>query len=114
MVELLQTIKWRSVQVFMFPQTDVLHQNTFVTQPFIAYTMPLENHLPFVLKSIKIQNTKAIYHTTKMTSEEPTSFLPYKLNHQNQAKYQHNVARENIRCGQFMWQIKHSSPRTQR
>lgn len=31
----------------MFPQSDVQHQNAFVTQPFTAYKKPLEKHLPF-------------------------------------------------------------------
>lgn len=37
MVDLQQTVKWWSVLCVMFPQSDVQHQNTFVTQPFTAY-----------------------------------------------------------------------------
>lgn len=58
----------------MFPQSDVQHQNTFVTQPFIA--TPHESQI--------------CLSQMKMTSEVPTLSLPYKLNQQNRAQYQYN------------------------
>ena len=77
----------------MFPQSDVQHQNAFVTQPFTAYKKAL-GKTSALLKhqnSEHHKNAKSVYHTTKMTSEVPSSSLPYKLNQQNQTQYQHNI-----------------------
>lgn len=59
----------------MFPQSDVQHQNTFVTQPFTATP----------------HGSQICLSQIKMTSEMPTLSLPYKLNQQNQAQYQYNL-----------------------
>lgn len=50
----------------MLPQSDVQHQNTFVTQPFIATP----------------HGSQICLSQIKMTSEVPTLSLPYKLNQQ--------------------------------
>lgn len=63
----------------MFPQSDVQHQNAFVTQPFTAYKKAL-GKTSALLKhqnSEHHKNAKSVYHTTKMTSEVPSSSLPY-------------------------------------
>lgn len=102
----------------MFPQSDVQHQNAFVTQPFTAYKKAL-GKTSALLKhqnSEHHKNAKSVYHTTKMTSEVPSSSLPYKLNQQNQTQYQHNIRLLEkivdavILCGE----TKYSSARTQR
>ena len=94
MVELQQTIKWRSVQVLCHVSSDRCLSSKYIcyTTFYCSQESPWKIICPFkASNSEHHKSAKAVYHTTKMTSEEPTSTLPYKLNHQNQAQYHRNI-----------------------
>ena len=77
----------------MFPQLDIQHQHTFVTQPFTAYKKALGKNSSLLKhhNSEHHKNAKVQYQTTMTSSEKPSSTLPYRLNKQNQDIYDRNV-----------------------
>ena len=77
----------------MFPQLDIQHQHTFVTQPFTAYKKALGKNSSLLKhhNSEHHKNAKVQYQTTMTSLEKPSSTLPYRLNKQNQDIYDRNV-----------------------
>ena len=73
----------------MFPQSDIQHQHTFVTRPFVNYKKALgkDSYLGNHERSEHHKYATDEFNRVQTSLNNPTTSLPYKISQQNRAIY---------------------------